>query len=938
MRYFVSFPNINKCFSSTFILCTTSFTAIFGVTSYEATTKEEGFMLRRITEFWKDQDYETVKKEILGFLKTHENSKFCDQLRGNYGDLLIQEGNYIEALASYQKIKHASVVETFLLNQMQCFYELEQYDELISYGMPYLTKMSKELLERKDEFYFLMAEGYFRASLKISAMDKKNTYLNKALPLYEKILDSSFNDPCMFALAEIYRLQSSNDKAQSFFVELSKRHPARKEELLFHAALAQAEFDKSLAITTFSEIMKMKGEKSKDSALNRLILFFQEERYQEVVSHYSEVLNLIEEEKKSTLEYIIARSYFALKSYDKANLHLEKFLSANEGSKEERRNALLMQLSTAQFLKNEKLYKDALDELEIAFPDDKELCQAVFIHAMMLKELGRASEAEFTLAKLIENKTIFKDEEVLYLEYGLVAYNNDNWALSRKTLNDFVNKYTTSNHSPIAWKYLLSSSLNLLKANQEGKQRDYSKVEFLNDLNKIMERSEVLDTDEKLECLFLQGKLCYELEKYDVALAHLKKFIYDHSQNDHIAEAHLLTALCHHKLGNSNDMFCTHAEKALSLDKNLAKKGALHLELFNAYLTIAKDSEMHKALIEKARLHLYTALSLGEKNIKVENRLWLAHSYLSDLFSDAQVFFTDGDVPADLETFNRSFALFEEILLDPSTDALAGISADQTFLEWEVLKYANLLGRKKESQKKIRVLRSLIEQQSHNPSWNWQARQEALFEIAKTYELSGDNENAIDTYSFISTLQSNKKTFIEEYAKFSAMRLNFDRFPLNQKNENNKMIFTILSTLKDTQIQKSPASEPLHLESALEYAKIRGLISKNKDPHLKYLFFLNRITEDFTNNQDPMVEKYSHQTQEKENCTKLFAQYMKFIEAESLRIEAIIKVKDNHIALSVDLSQKAKQLLLSLKKEKVSVYLSRRIDESLNLVKKGTLF
>ncbi len=931
MAYFVNF--------STFIfLCTGSFITLFGATSYEATTKEEGFMLRRITEFWKDQDYETVKKEIVAFLKTHEGSKFCDQLRGNYGDLLIQEGNYQEALTSYQKIKHVNVIETFLLNQMQCYYELERYDELIASGIPYLTKMSKELLDRKDEYYFLMAEGYFRASLKMTADDKKNTYLNKALPLYEKILDSSFNDPSMFALAEIYRLQATNDKAQSFFIELSKRHPARKEELLFHAALAQAEFDKPLAINTFTEIMKIKGEKTKDSALNRLILFFQEERYEDVVSNYMEVLNLIEDEKKSTLEYIIARSYFALKSYDKANSHLEKFLTSNDGTQEEKRNALLMQLSTAQFLKNEKLYKEALDDLEISFPNDKELCQAVFIHAMMLKEMGRASEAEYELAKLIENKAIFKDEEVLYLEYGLVAYNNDNWTLSRKTLNDFVNKYTESKHSPIAWKYLLSSSLNLLKANQETKKNDYSKTEFLSDLNKIMLHSEVLDAGEKIECLFLQGKLCYELEKYDVALTHLKKLIFDHLQNDHIAEAHLLTALCHHKLGDSNDMFCTHAEKALSLDKDLAKKGALHLELFNAYLTISKNSDMHKALIGKARSHLYTALSLGEKNIKLENKLWLAHSYLSDLFSDTQVCFTDGDVPADQETFNRSLSLFEEILLDPSTDALAAISADKTFLEWEVLKYANLLGRKKETQKKIRVLRSLIEKQSHNANWNWNGRQEALFEIAKTYELNGDNENALDTYNFITTMQSKKKTFIEEYAKFCVMRLNFDKLASSQKNEENKQIFSILSILKDTQIQKNAASEPLHLESAIEYAKIRGMISKSNDPHIKYLFFLNRIREDFTNNQDPMVEKYSQQTQGNENYAKLFAQYMKFIEAESLRMEAMIKVKDNHIALSVDLSQKAKQLLLSLKKEKVSVYLSKRIDESLNLVKKGTLF
>jgi hypothetical protein len=55
-------------------------------------------------------------------------------------------------------------------------------------------------------------------------------------------------------------------------------------------------------------------------------------------------------------------------------------------------------------------------------------------------------------------------------------------------------------------------------------------------------------------------------------------------------------------------------------------------------------------------------------------------------------------------------------------------------------------------------------------------------------------------------------------------------------------------------------------------------------------------------------------------------------------MEAMIKVKDNHIALSVDVSEKAKQLLLSLKKERMSLYLSKRVDESIELLKKGTLF
>ena len=113
MANFTKFFKLKQSFS--IVLLTSATMVLHATPRYDATTKEEGFMLRRITEFWKDQDYPTVKKEITTFLKTHKNSVFCDQLRGNYGDLLIQEGDYKGALESYGEITHKEVLETFIL-------------------------------------------------------------------------------------------------------------------------------------------------------------------------------------------------------------------------------------------------------------------------------------------------------------------------------------------------------------------------------------------------------------------------------------------------------------------------------------------------------------------------------------------------------------------------------------------------------------------------------------------------------------------------------------------------------------------------------------------------------------------------------------------------------------------------------------------------------
>ena len=536
--------------------------------------------------------------------------------------------------------------------------------------------------------------------------------------------------------------------------------------------------------------------------------------------------------------------------------YLDEFIVGNSGNEEEKRNALLMQLSTAQFLKDEPLYNKTLEKIISLFPNDPELSQAVFIHAMMLKEIGKASEAEKKLSLLISENEKFKDQEVLYLEYGLVAYNNENWDLSRKTLNTFIEKYPESTHNHIAWKYFLSSSLNLLKANQAMETPSYSKEEFLVDLNNVMAHEKFLDEGEKIECIFLQGKLSYELEKYSTALTHLNNFTYNYFESEHIAEAHLLTALCHHKNGNSSDMFCTHAEKALSLDPSLSKKGPLHLELFNVYLAIAEKSQHEDNLIEKARDHLYTALLLGEKNIKLENKLWLANSYIDDLFKKPHIIFIDGSVPKNKDSFTKAISLLEETLIDPRTDNLKSIEEKHTYLEWQILKLANLLGRNGESAKKIRIIKSLIEKQSHNKNWSWNAQEEALFELAKSYEITGKTNQAYETFNFIASLRTENRTFLQEYANFNRLRLTFEKLDKKEKNDNNQTVFEILSNLKNLQIRKNSTSEPLHLEAALEYAKIRSIITNDKHPHVKYLFFLSRVKEDFNNQKDPNLDKY----------------------------------------------------------------------------------
>ena len=130
-----------------------------------ADDKEEAFLVRRIAEYWKDQDFSVVKAQILDFLATHPKSKMTDHLKGILADLWLQEGNYNEALRIYNQIQAPQVIEKVALNKLQCLYELNAFEAMIQEGGRFLAKPTPDMEVRKQEFHFLMAEGFFRLGL-----------------------------------------------------------------------------------------------------------------------------------------------------------------------------------------------------------------------------------------------------------------------------------------------------------------------------------------------------------------------------------------------------------------------------------------------------------------------------------------------------------------------------------------------------------------------------------------------------------------------------------------------------------------------------------------------------------------------------------------------------------------------------------------------------
>lgn len=909
---------------------------------------EEAFLIRRIAEFWKDQDYEIVKMQISDFLEKHPKSHSKDYLLGLMGDVHLQEGNIRLAFEAYQQIDSEEIKKIILINKLHCLYELNEFASMIQEGEPFLHDLPEDLpSSKREEFLFLMAESYFRSgSESVTNASEKERFFDKARPLYESILETYFEDPAMFSLAEIYYAQKNYRQAAAFFLSLAEKYPEKKDQLSFYAALSQSEFNPSLAIETFSDIAKTNSKYKKEASLNQIILLFHEDKFDEVLDIYENISQNSSSEKEKSLIYILGRSFFAKQNYDKAIEWLNLFLSSLQETSNrnpELRNAIFMQLASAQMTNNYPLYEKTLQIFLTYFPEDQDIPSALFTQATMLKEKNFLQNAEKILARIIQEYPHYEQIETTLLEHGIVSYNNEHWGQSYTSFLTFLNNYPSNPQINLAWKYLLSIGFHLVQNETQNKELNFEKEDLYLLLSKVLSKEKVLSPEEHQECLLLQCQLGYDLKKYHEILPLLQSYINSASNHETIPEAHLLSALCYYKQQEHFDLFCHHATKAFQSESPFMHNASVHLEMYNAYLSVLQQDPPPlniEHLYELAAEHLFAAIQENHP-IKLTNILWLANFYLNKSTRFPELFEIDGRSPpsdSGKELCHRAEKLLCKILLDSTKNSLIPITKEEVFLEQEVLKLANLFGKKSIYKDKIDLLQQLIEQQINNDHWSWNLKEEALLELAKTYEIHGNKNDAWVTLQSLINQYPRPSSFLFEYASFHAHRLSFYFLPNEQKNKSHPTVVKIINFLKGCQIQKNPDSEPLHYEAALEYAQLQTVLAPENEKLICYLFFLNRLKEDYESMEDPTIVNYYKKLEENSEKKKIITLYQKFLNSEIMRCHSLILLEDGKLQEAKIMENKVKDLLTEINKEKHSYYyLKLRENQSLKALGKKKL-
>lgn len=862
-----------------------------------AASEEEVLFLRRIADFWQEGDYDIAKNQIEEFLTLFGPSAFADPLAAAMGDLLLREKNYRAALDYYSKITSSEWIQKIFLNRMQCLYYLEWYANLADECEAQLSQDLDSDLEIKTTYYLAIA--LYHQCLNAQKDPELSLKLAKrAEPYFETLLNSELSQETAQAFAHLCCILKDFPKASDIYLDLARKEPSFGDEMSFQAALIQAEFDKTKALETFSEVIEKGGKRAKEAVYNQMVLLFETGRYQELLDLKKTFLNEIPPEKKGMAYLFLGKSCLALKNYHEAAAELKNFILETPSTELKPLQAAFLSLIEASFQSDDLAGMNlALNKLSELDPKHPEIAKARFSKALLLKKRGNADLAREELKNLLKEFPL-RPEAVFELAH--LEYSAKNWADCRNDSKIFVAEFPHSELAPFAWRYLASSSASLAAENPE--QKELKEVLIL-DLKSLLQQEEMFSQLERKDWQFFLSKAYFDLGDLERTIESLSEIIKDPSPFAQKPNAYLLLSICYRDEKEDLTSFCNLAETALSDGADLMEKGALHLSLFNAYLVQEGED-----CLNKAAKHLYQAFE-HKFPISTENLMWLAH-YGCEQYQKNK----DNNSWA-----KQASILYKHLLAEANFK-------DEIEKEGALYKLAKIHSYMNHTQEQISLLNQLVDLYASSPSSSWQYEMETQFLLGEGYAAMGDTLKAASFYDLVAKANPPLRSRLSAKAHLQGAKLRLKSLIEKKGSLDHPETIQVLATLKDLTLQKVLLHEPVHLEAAFEYAQLKETMHGKPLANRSELF--KKIKANFESQEDLLSKDYHQCMQQFPDKEKIYLGYMQLADAEILLSSA----QSGSESEQKELQAKGKDLLLEIIKGKAHPSLVSRATSRLQAI------
>jgi TolA-binding protein len=845
---------------------------------------EEALFLRRIADFWEEGDYSLAKNQMENFLNQYPESGFSEILCMALGDLYLREKNYQGAIECYARVNAPEFFERSLLNRMQCLYHMQWYPTLADECEKSLQNQSLAPNQKLQTTYYLALALYQQCLNAAKNPEMLEQLASRAEPYFETLFQSELSEDIAQAFAHLCCILKDFPKASQIYLNLARANPESEEELLFQAAVIQAEFDKEMARETFGHIASLGQKRSKEAAYNQLVLTFDAGRHEEVVESKEKLMQETSPEKEGMVRLFLARSLMALQKFPEASAELLAFIQDAPPS-ETLHSALICLLEASSKSADLNALNQAIEKLTALDPQDEELPKAYLSRIQLLKSRDALCEARADVRYLLKTFPDFPERAEAAFELAHLDYKAQSWTSCREAAHAFLAQFPQHKLSPYVWGYLLSASTELAAENSQEKER------LVADLQTFFAQNEQLPASEKSDWQYLLAKTQYERGFSDEAVRLVSDLFEEPVPFAQEGNAHLLLGLCAKDRGDS-ERFIQEAERALSLKADLLELGQIHALLFNAYSVGEEEGKLDRTAL--AAEHLYLAFE-AKADVQLENLLWLSDFYLAQM--------PEGD----LLLTQRTISLLEKIL-EYTPDA-----------ETTVSQLAKLYTSLSRTEQAISLLENFL--QTHPSS-----SEEAQLALAESYLRLGEEPKAKPLLEAILSSGAAPRSPIRAAASLQNARIQFAESLQSSSEANGEALAKVLSDLKDLVLQRSLVNEPTHLEAALDYIDFQGKLSKTPEAEKK-LALLLRTKADFEQSNDLLSKDYQEARIAYPAKDKIYQGYMHLIEAEIFALKAELSQESLQ---QKELQGKAKDLLLQIVNEQVHPALVGRARQKLN--------
>ncbi len=925
----ILFPKINKLLIVFCFLFSSYIYAQENIT-FNTQTEDEALFLRRIAEFWEDQEYALVKKEIFDYFEKYPEGSLNDSLYAILGNISLNESDYLNAVNHYDNIKADEFRDKICFNLLGCLYQLNWHERLITECDTYLEKTEGDL---KDKIKHLQALAYYNESQKYKDdKEKQKEFLEKTISKFELLLETKYETQAREYLSQIHSDLQDFHAAVKYYFDLAEKNPIKQEDYLFQAALLQTHFDKEKALETFSHIFEMNQNKKNEASYNKVLLLYEMQKYEDLLNEKDQLLKSINNDKKPLAQFFIGRALFNNKNYKDASEYLQESLEMEDKTSLQMKISLVMLMQCSYQLNDYDLFNKTFEVFSYCFPNDDQMYEGIFAKALLNKKNNNYELAKADFEYMINNYSNVEEKELFLFEYAHLLYLINDTENSREKFKIFIEKNQNHDLIKTSLNHIVNCSIKDLHNSTEERLIE-KRQQLIEDIKYAMDNKSLFSNKELSNFKFLLSQTYFDMHDYSTCLNELEDIIKNNSENsvissenDYIsinvlAQANLMMGYCHKYLYNNNKRFIDYGEKAIALNSDLKDKNIVYINLFNSYLSLAKENEaIDDTMLLKAADFLYDAFKIVDSNINQANLLWLADYYYGKVFH-----FLENNYKNILsensnlnEMSKKALDLFEHIKSLSKKDDKNNF---QKIEEYQI-KLAKLNKIQKNYPLQISLLEEIVSQYRFSPEINWQFKEEAVYELAISYN---NYDKSISLYDeFLQTF--NKDSKYKQKALLHQIRLKLSTIEKENFNPNNPELEKIITQLKTLSVQKVFENEPVHLEAALDYVDTLCYM-ENDNAWEKRLFLLSRLINDFTTEDDIISQDYQIMRKVMQDKQPLYNSYMTVIIAEK-------KIVTGYVEKRVEPLLEAQELLIKLESDNMvsTKFLHNRIQNMLKLI------